>query len=265
MGVSESAVTRKTTALEVRRLKLAARRVGLLKHGWEYEHRCRVLFEGIDLRGKNVLEIGCGKGMLCLWAKVQGANHVVGLEPLEDGAYDSPQCFKDFNAVVSDLGLRNIELLPTRIQEYRKTVDHFDLVLSIASINHLDEKSCIELKINNLAHDRYAALFNHVRQLMTDSGTLLVVDATNRNLFGDLNLRNPFNRNIEWFKHQEPESWAQLLTDCGFSEPRISWLAGHWLTSLGIGKVPKGVSYCLWSAFRLRMGCAAPTLGAAAS
>jgi cyclopropane fatty-acyl-phospholipid synthase-like methyltransferase len=262
MSFTETLVTKKAASIQVERLKLAARKVGLLNRGWEYAQRCRVLFDGIDLIGKNVLEIGCGKGMLCLWAKAQGANHVVGLEPLQDGAYDSPKCFRDFNAVVNDLGLENIELLPRRIQDYGQAVSHFDVVLSIASINHLDEQSCIELQKSKVAHDRYVALFNHVRDLMTESGTLLVVDASNRNLFGNLNLRNPFNRNIEWFKHQEPGCWAHLLTECGFFEPHTSWLAGHWLTSLGISSVPRTLSYCAWSAFRLRMKCAARVLTA---
>jgi cyclopropane fatty-acyl-phospholipid synthase-like methyltransferase len=257
MNSTETVVSNSMTITHLQRLKSAARKVGLLNHGWEYERRCRVLFEGIDLRGKNVLEIGCGKGLLCLWAKIQGANHVVGLEPLEDGAYDSPACFKDFNDVVSDLGLENVELVPNRIQDYRQGLHHFDVVLSIASINHLDEQSCIELQRNRAARDRYTALFNHIRALMNESGTLLVVDASSQNLFGNLNLRNPFNRHIEWVKHQEPEYWARLLTACGFYDPRITWLAGHWLNSLGIGSVPKTVSYCLWSAFRLQMKCAA--------
>jgi cyclopropane fatty-acyl-phospholipid synthase-like methyltransferase len=255
MSSSETAISKSTSITPVQRLKSAARKVGLLNYGWEYEQRCRVLFEEMDLRGKNVLEIGCGKGLLCLWAKIQGANHVVGLEPLEDGAYDSPACFGDFNTVVSDLGLENIELLPNRIQDYCQTVRQFDIVLSIASINHLDEQSCIQLQGSAVARDRYVALFNHVRSLMKESGTLLVVDASNSNLFGDLRLRNPFNRDIEWFKHQKPECWARLLTECGFCEPHISWLAGHWLTSLGIGTVPRSLSYCLWSAFRLQMNC----------
>jgi cyclopropane fatty-acyl-phospholipid synthase-like methyltransferase len=256
MALAEAVSTKEEAYKQVGRLKLAARKVGLLNHGWEYERRSRVLFNGIDLRGKNVLEIGCGKGLLCLWAKVQGAKHVVGLEPMEDGCYDSPKCFKDFDAIVKELGLKDVELLPYRIQDYKNNLNHFDVVLSIASINHLDEQSCIDLRTSKMAQDNYVELFKQVRSLMTDQGTLVIVDASNKNFFGNLNLRNPFNRDIEWFKHQEPECWAHLLKECAFTDPQVSWLAGHMLTSMGIASVPRSLSYCLWSAFRLQMKCA---------
>jgi hypothetical protein len=99
-------------------------------------------------------------------------------------------------------------------------------------------------------------MFHHLRNLMTPGGKLFIVDASSGNLFDVLGLKNPFNPDIEWFKHQRPESWALLLSECGFSNPRISWLSEAWLTHVGIGTVPKAMSYFLSSAFRLEMDCA---------
>ena len=202
-----------------------------------------------------MLEIGCGKGLLCLWAKIHGANHVVGLEPLAEGAYDSAKCYSDFRTIVTELGLENIEMVPSSLKDYRPAKGSFDIVLSISSINHLDEASCVELRRRTTARQRYVKLFNHVRDLMPTSGTLFVVDGSSRNFFGDLHLKNPFNPHIEWFKHHPPECWVELLTKCGFTNPRISWLSGPWLTHLGVGTVLRAMSYFLSSRYRLEMDC----------
>jgi SAM-dependent methyltransferase len=254
MAVAEQAVPRVAEGKRLPRLIESARSVGLLQGGREYTHRCHTLFDSVDFRGKNVLEIGCGKGLMSLWAKIQGASHVIGLEPMADGCYDSPQCFKDFAKMANDLALENTEMLPLKLEDYRPQMK-FDIVLSLASINHLDEHSCIELKNSKEAYNRYVQTFQHVRDLMANDGTLFIADATNRSFFSDLHLRNPFNPDIEWFKHQTPQVWAQLLSECGFGYPRISWLSQPLLTFLGIGTVPRAVSYFSSSAFRLQMQC----------
>jgi SAM-dependent methyltransferase len=265
MVVAEQEVSKISEAEQVQRLIQSARAVGLLEGGREYKSGCRTLFDSIDFRGKNVLEIGCGKGLMCLWAKIHGADHVVGLEPVADGFRDSPKCFKDFATMAGDLGLENTEIVPLKLENYRPQM-RFDIVLSLASINHLDEHSCIELQQSKAAYDRYVETFQQVRDLMTDDGTLLIADATNRSFFSDLRVRNPFNPHIEWFKHQPPQCWAQLLLECGFGNPRISWLSQPSLTFLGIGTVPRAMSYFFSSAFRLQMQCVeAPLISRRAS
>jgi len=201
------------------------------------------------------LEIGCGNGLLCIWAKIHGANVVVGLEPLAQGAYNSSQCYSDFKTIVTELGLENVDVVPSRLEDYRPAKRSFDVVLSVASINHLDEASCIELRRSETARESYVALFNHLRDLMSPGGTLIVVDASSSSFFGDLHLKNPFNPHIEWLKHQRPEIWAQLLSRCRFSNPRISWLSGSLLGHIGVPTIPKTASYFLLSAFRLQMDC----------
>ena len=239
---------------QLRRLIQSARAVGLLEGGREYTHLCRTLFKSLDFRGKNVLEIGCGKGLMCLWAKIQGANHVVGLEPMTDGCYDTPKCFQDFANMARELGLENTRMLPLKLEDYRPEI-RFDIVLSLASINHLDEQSCIELQRTPAARESYVKIFTQLRELMNDGGTLFVADATNRSFYSDLKLRNPFNPHIEWMKHQPPQCWAEVLSDCGFGAPKISWLSQPLLKFIGIGTVPRAVSYFGSSAFQLQMQC----------
>jgi SAM-dependent methyltransferase len=228
-------------------------KMGLWNHGFDFPRFARQLFRGIDFKNKAMLEIGCGKGMLCLWAALHGASEVVGLEPLAEGAYDSSECHRDFRTMARDLGLPQAQILPNTVQDYKGQEAHFDVVLSVASINHLDEKACVALLDSPAAVQTYENIFRQIALTMKIGGKLIITDAARRNVFGDLGMRNPITPNIEWFKHQQPEYWVSLLGRCGFGEPRISWSCGKLLRYTGLSRLPKFLSYFGQSVFRLEM------------
>jgi hypothetical protein len=124
-------------------------------------------------------------------------------------------------------------------------------VLSLASINHLDEASCINLRKDPEARKSYSAIFTSIAKMMKTGGRLIIVDCSSQNLFGQRGMKNFYAPTIEWFKHQPPETWVELLKECGFSDIKLSWMSFTPLRYLGIYSIPKLVSYCLGSTFRL--------------
>jgi hypothetical protein len=66
-------------------------------------------------------------------------------------------------------------------------------------------------------------------------------------------MRSPLTPNIEWFKHQQPDFWATLLSDSGFGRPDITWANGKLLRYAGLTSIPKLLSYFGQSVFRLEM------------
>jgi len=235
------------------RIRLIGQKMGLWNHGFDFPRFSRQLFSDIDFRNKTMLEIGCGKGMLCLWAAIHGARHVVGLEPLAEGAYDSSECHNAFRAMAQQLDLPQARILPQTVQEFDCPANYFDVVLSVASINHLDEKSCIALGQSAAAEKEYQKIFCNIARMMKPGGKLIVLDAGRRNFFGDLGLRNPMSPNIEWFKHQQPVYWSKLMSGCGFGQPGIRWNAGKLLRYAGMTRVPQVLSYFGQSIFRLEL------------
>jgi hypothetical protein len=155
--------------------------------------------------------------------------------------------------MVRALKLVNVELLPTRVEEYKNTDTRFDVVLSLASINHLDEQSCISLRKRSSARQKYIDIFRHIAKQMNEGAKLIVLDCSNRNFFGDIGLTNPMVRTIEWCKHQKPEIWATLLSECGFTEPKITWPSGRYFRYLRLYNRHVLLSYFIDSAFRLEM------------
>jgi SAM-dependent methyltransferase len=235
------------------RLRLMGKKMGLWNHGFDFARFAAQLFRDIDFREKIMLEIGCGKGMLCLWAALHGAREVVGLEPLAEGCYDSSECHQAFRHMARELELPQARILPLTVQGYASPKDHFDVVLSVASINHLDEKSCIALGKSAAAVREYQNIFRNIGSMMKPGGKLIVIDAARHNFFGDLGMKNPMSPRIEWFKHQQPQFWSRLLSDCGFGAPNVRWTSGKLLRHARISSLPKALSYFGQSVFRLEM------------
>ena len=229
------------------------RSLGYWSRGYDYPQSCHQIYENLDLSGKRVLEIGCGKGLFSFWASLSGASKVTGLEPLEEGSFDSSEIYTEFKKIVDTLELENIDMLPTTIQDYQKQNEYYDIVLSVASINHLDEDSCTKINESRVAREIYIRIFSDIADRMKPGAKLIILDCSSKNFFADMGLINPFGKSIEWFKHQTPDFWSELLTECGFSKPKITWPSGRFLRYLGIYKRNKILSYFTDSYFRLEM------------
>ena len=248
----QSVPTDPVTISPSERLRKLGQEMGLWNHGFDFSRFAKQLFQDIDFRDKTMLEIGCGKGMLCLWAALHGAQ-TVGLEPLAEGCYDSSECHKAFASMAQKLNLPQATILPLTVQGFDGPKNYFDVVLSVASINHLDEKSCIALLDSPEAVRQYQNIFRNIAAMMKPGGKLIIMDAARRNIFGDLGMRNPISPNIEWFKHQQPEFWVELLSGCGLGNPDITWASGKLLRYARITSLPKAFSYFGQSIFRLEL------------
>lgn len=253
MSTTYQAVPADSAVAPAERIRRMGQKMGLWNHGFDFARFAAQLFRDIDFRDKTMLEIGCGKGMLCLWAALHGARDAVGLEPLAEGCYDSSECHKAFQSMAEQLNLPQARILPVTVQDFDSPKNYFDVVLSVASINHLDEKSCVALGESSAAVHEYQNIFRNIAAMMKPGGKLIIMDAARHNLFGDLGMRNPMSPNIEWFKHQQPAYWTRLLRECGFGHPDIRWASGKLLRYARVTTLPKALSYLGQSIFRLEL------------
>lgn len=210
------------------------------------------LFDGIDFRGKRMLDVGGGDGMMSFYAACAGAAEVICLEPESAGSATGMNAA--FQRTSSLLGQAKVQLLPDRLHDFQGADSSFDIILLHASINHLDEDACIRLRRDSEAQSSYEQLFGKLASLGRPGAMLLVVDCAQRNLFGDLHIANPFAPMIEWHKHQSPKLWARLLGQAGFVNPIIRWHSFNTLRSFGRLFLGNPIAaYCLTSVFCLTM------------
>ena len=180
-----------------------------------------------------------------------GAKSIVLLEPKLKGAVDKP--LDTFQRLSRELSVNNVTVMPVSFQDFDPRNQTFDIILLHNSINHLDEKACINLKHSDEAINRYNAIFEKLSQIASPGAKLIICDCSRYNFFASLHLRNPFAPTIEWHKHQSPNLWSNMLLDFGFVNPKIRWTFSGFPKEIGNLVSNRFVCYFLSSYFCLFM------------
>jgi cyclopropane fatty-acyl-phospholipid synthase-like methyltransferase len=186
-----------------------------------YVARARFLFDSIDLRGKRVLDVGCGKGAWAIWAAIHGASHVLGLEPEADGARSGT--LASFKRLINDLSFEDRVIASSDHLEDTAGVSPFDVAVLFDVINHIDEKAVVALHHDQNAVAKFVATLRQMKALLGRGATVIVADCGRKNLWNTFGLRSPLAPTIEWEKHQEPEIWISIFRQAGFQLLDLRW------------------------------------------
>jgi len=217
------------------------------------------LFDGVELSGARVLDVGAGDGLYSFYTAAKGADRVVALEPEADGSTAGVR--EHFENLGGRLGYGTVELFPDTFHEFDPGDERFDVLFMRASINHLDERATSALHRDDAARQVYLDLLAKLAGMSAEGAKLIVADCTRHNLFARLGVRNPLQPTVEWDKHQAPETWVDLLEEVGFGEPRVRW--GSLNSLRGPGRALMGNRFANWltlGAFCLTMTFRQPAI-----
>ncbi len=184
-------------------------------------HQMGFIYRDVDFRGKTVLDIGGGIGLHAFYASARGASDVTIIEPEGDGGHNA--MIATYKQLRDAMGIGNVELVQTTIQDFKIPAQGFDIVLIQDAINHFNEAACITLHRSESSREIYDAIFASIAALVKPGGILMMSDCSSRNLFPLLGLRNPFDPQIEWEKHQPPSVWADVASPHGLELIRVRW------------------------------------------
>ena len=210
------------------------------------------LFAGIDLKGKRILDIGAGNGVLDFYMSIMGAKSVLCLEPELSGSSNDIE--KTFCRFTEELEIHNVALERKTFQEIDSDGGSFDILLLHNSINHLDENSCAALHYDLNAKEAYYKLLSKLYELTALNGCVIITDCSRFNFYSTLGLKNPFAPTITWKYHQSPYLWRKLLKKAGYIPVSLRWTSISKLGNIGRLLLDNRVAaYFLMSHFNLIM------------
>ena len=188
------------------------------------------IFSNISFQNKNVLDIGGGVGLFCFYARIKGADKVVNLEPQLEGS--SKNTSRYFHKINDTINTTNVYLVDQTFQNFGSK-EQFDVIILHDSINHLNEKACINLEKEETAKITYKKYVKKMYEISSDNSQIIICDCSNRNFFYDVGLKNPLAKNIEWEKHQNPTIWLKLFEEEGFTKVTLKWSSFNRFGKLG--------------------------------
>lgn len=220
-------------------------------------------FGSLDMENRSVLEIGAGQGYLSALCLVRGASRVVALDPESDGSTKGVN--EQFASLTKSVAMGDsIEYLPMSLEKFIATgkKETFDYILMCNVINHIDEGAVVKLHLPDADQERkrYTHMLEEIRNLLTETGVLLVSDNGRYNFWNSIGLRFPACRTINWNKHQNPDVWVDLLSEAGFMSSIVKWLPLYCLRHLKAMVSSKLAAQCLNSYFLIQARKHARTL-----
>jgi cyclopropane fatty-acyl-phospholipid synthase-like methyltransferase len=185
-------------------------------------------FAGMDLSGKRILEIGCGKGFLSmLMASLGQAAQVTALDEAE-GEGGSSGDLDVLSGGLKELGLTNVKIVKQDIMQYAE-YGSFDVIVSNNAMHHVCEHGLLTWDVR--ARGKYVAIFQHIRKLLRPGGILLMHEYSRLSLWRFVPIRK--YRDIEWSLHPTRGEWVRVLRDAGFHSPGARYCAPFKLRAIG--------------------------------
>ena len=213
------------------------------------------VFGDYDFKGKRVLDVGGGAGLLRFWSLPNGASSsAVLLEPELEGCTLGIISSIQINAHALRVEDKFVHLRTT-IQDYLAShsgITAFDFIVYANSVNHINEHTVENFFLEPTIRNFHIDHFRQLAKITTVTNTrLFLTDYSCYNFFDNLPPTNLLEPAIEWIKHLSPSDWMQVLEEVSFSNFVMKWFSPNspsWISPFVSNKI---VNYLTFSFFSL--------------
>jgi SAM-dependent methyltransferase len=167
-----------------------------------------------DLRGHQVLDLGCGFGWFCRWARQQGAAHVLGIDVSERMLARSRAATQDPAITYLRADMENLELHP----------GSFDLVYSSLALHYVENLRELMSQVHRTLVPGGRLVFSVEHPIFTaPADPTWSVDAAGRKIWPVNGYLDEGPRSTDWLakgvikQHRTLATYINMLVRLGFS------------------------------------------------
>ena len=202
---------------------------------------------GIDLSGKSVLEVGCGKGFTSLFlALFSQATCVTALDE-NRGVGSPPGVLSILTRLSAQLGVENrLAIVEGDIMEMTpddERLGRYDVIIANQTIHHVVDHGARYWK-DTLVRERYTEAFRQLREFAVPGGTLSVSEVNPYNLWRWIAPDLVFP-NIVWEGHPPVSAWVDAFRRGGWSDVQVCYSVPYKLRVIGALLSNSMVNLCL--------------------
>jgi SAM-dependent methyltransferase len=183
----------------------------------------------ISLKGKEVLEIGCGRGAFSLYMALEGkAKKVLALD--ESAGFGADEAYlRGLEETVQSHSIVNVQTMKSSIANVDFPEGTFDIIVANFSIHHVVRSNWC-LPDNSQAQRELLELLISLRTYLKMNGMLVLREMSRVNFWRFM----PYHwkmSHIDWEIHPTLREWLSLLNRAGFRDISCSFLTPYFLST----------------------------------
>jgi SAM-dependent methyltransferase len=183
----------------------------------------------ISLEGKEVLEIGCGRGAFSLYMALSGkAKKVLALD--ESAGFGADEAYlRRLEEVVRNHSIGNVETRKASIHTAAFPEETFDVIVANFSLHHVVRSSWC-LPENQKAREELLELCTSLKACLRTNGMLVLREMSRMNFWRFMPYRWKMSH-IDWEIHPTLKEWLSVLNQAGFKDVSYEFLTPYFLTT----------------------------------
>ena len=182
---------------------------------------------GLDLQGKDVVEIGCSRGAFSVYmALTKRAKRVIALDEAEGHGADAQHFYK-LNEIINKHDIKNLELRKADITKIAFEKESLDIIVANFSLHHAIRSGGYIFK-NEQAREELLGILKLSHRYLKSNGFVSLREMSRLNLWRFMPYKWKMSH-IDWDIHPTLREWLWALKKADFKNVSYSFLTPFFL------------------------------------